>query len=209
MKAPSKNPHKKKPKAPKKKPTQKKEVVENADENTSSVEEPSSSESQKYKGLPYLIHQIECLCISPSERLLASKSHYYTFNVFQIVDDEGNAMEGVFQCDNCGRKWQVNDVDDYDFVAFNEEPVYSPKKIDKLLPPRLVMALNEFKCDPYIKAWCLWVLRNKKWGESICIQVRVPKKDQEILKFKLLTLYSETKYDIKELSGSTVAIFEE
>jgi hypothetical protein len=209
MKAPSRNPHKKKPQAPKKKPVIKDTKTQEepqTDDVIESVEE--SDDSVKYKGLPYIIHQIECLCIDPSERLLSSNSHYYLFNIFQLIDDEGAAMGGVFQCDNCGRKWQVNDVDDYDFVAINENPVYSPKNIDKLLPARLVLMLNEFKCESYVKAWCLWVLQNKKWGESICIQVRVPQKNQEILKFKLLTLHTPTKYDIKELSGSKVASFD-
>ena len=164
--------------------------------------EEINEEEVEYLGPPYVLHEIDCICENPQYQFMAHASPDYRFEIFQLVDDLGNPIEAVFQCDNCGRKWVAKDIGEYELLDNDASPSYEEREIDNKLPGELLKVFNEVEAGPAKKAWALWVLENAHWGDSLPIAIRDDHTDDDHLVYKQVTINGFGDYDIKDMTAS-------
>lgn len=162
-----------------------------------------------YMGQPYIIHEIECLCFDRVQRVLAHDSRPNKFKVFQPVDKTGNAVENIYACESCGRKWLVKDVDDYEPIKWDEKPYYTRKFLERNIPDEIVNLLKDLKCDLYVYAHIYFVLNNQIWGSRVPLAANKIKsaKNRDEIRFKILIIKGIGSFEIKEIPVSTIADF--
>ncbi len=168
-------------------------------------DEPSKTEEPlPYLGAKFIIHEVECICQNKYGAHLANSSPSSTFQVFQIVEPDGSAIPGIFSCDNCGRKWRVEDIDsDHELMDMDAPASYDLDGLKKRLHPVIVNALEQVHAPVSRYAWSYWAVTTQSWGASMAIGTREGEVDT--VRYRLLTISSASKVEISDLTAPTVA----
>lgn len=156
-----------------------------------------------YIGAPYVIHEVECICENPYTGALGPASPSFSFEVFQLVNEDGEMLPGVFKCDNCGRKWKVSEVGgDNDMMDMNAPLAYDKEGMKARLNPKISVALEMVQAPTSKYAWAFWVCAYKKWGSSIVIGKKPDDKNPEVIIARQLTIHAVDSIEVKDIKAS-------
>lgn len=169
------------------------------------IEEEIANAKLEYKGPPYVLHEIECLCISRVQKAMAGDAHGRRFDVFSLVDENGEIIPSTVQCEDCGRKWDVLSLDDYDMAQIDKMPTYTRKRLQRILPKDLVNACEEWKVSTALMAYMSWVIEEKKWGTQIIVNRKKYRREDISYDTRILIIEGPINFKIKEMQASNIA----
>jgi hypothetical protein len=121
------------------------------------------------KNIEGIKHQIECNCILP-QFMNSNPVVFHRFNVFSIIDENGNVVPSYAQCNNCDAIHKVIEI------GVSKQ---LPKESSNLLPnlieikqsiPENVRAIAEsYKVD--LPTWqeIQFIYENEKWGRKVIL----------------------------------------
>lgn len=234
MKAPSRRPSRKKKQEAPKEPVQEQVVEEQGPpeppkeevKEDSALEKPKAKKTRKprktkqqkieeeianakleYQGPPYILHEIECLCFSRTQRAMAHDAHGRRIEAFSLVDEDGELIPSVVQCEDCGRKWEINGLDDYDLSQMDRMPTYTRKRLQRVLPSDLVHLCNEWKVPTALMAQIQWIIEEEKWGTQILISKKKYRREDISFDARILIINGPINFKVKEIKASNVAEF--
>lgn len=115
-------------------------------------------------------HLIECHCVLPQYRKLENPI-FHKFVVFSLLDDEGNVIPKMSQCNNCGAVHKVVDICQSEIAAGKDETksVLTKNDISRSLPSQLVGLLEEYELDVADYEFSKFIIENEKWGSVIIL----------------------------------------
>ena len=122
-------------------------------------------------------HLIECHCVLPQYRKL-EKPIFHKFVVFSEVDDDGNVVPKMAQCNNCGAIHKVVDICVSEISPGRDESKSIVTKVDvaRSLPTQLVEVLNEYEMGVADFEHAKFIVDNEQWGALIVLS-REPEGD--------------------------------
>lgn len=140
-------------------------------------------------------HLIECHCVLPQYRKLTNPV-FHKFTVFSVLDDEGNVLPKMSQCNNCGAIHKVVDICVSEMVPGKDEAksVITKNDIARSLPKQLVDVLQEYQLEVADYEYSKFIIENERWGSIIVLS----KETEEDGGFagKTLTFVGPDKYRI-------------
>lgn len=224
MKAPSRRPSKKKPKPAEVEPEVKEETPEPEEKpdpkskpapkprkkrktKQQKIEEEIANAKLEYQGPPYILHEVECLCFSRVQKALAHDAHGRRFDVFSLVDDDGELVSSVVQCEDCGRKWEILGIDDYDLSQMDRMPTYTRKRLQRVLPSDLVHLCDELKVSTALMAYISWIIQEQKWGTQVLLSNKKYRREDITFDSRILIIKGPLNFKIEEIKTSDVAEF--
>lgn len=164
---------------------------------------PVEKEKVPYIGAPYVIHEVDCICDNPYTGALGPASPSFSFEVFQLVNEDGEILPGVFKCDNCGRKWRVNEVGgDHEMMDMNAPLSYDKEGMKSRLNPKISLALETVQAPTSKYAWAFWVCAYKKWGSSLVIGMKPDDKNPDTIIARQLTINAVDSVEVKDIKAS-------
>ena len=115
-------------------------------------------------------HLIECNCVLPQYRKSA-KPIFHKFVVFSIVDDGGDVISKLVQCENCGTLHKVHDICKSEIVPGKDESksVITKKDISTSLPKQIFDLLEEYQLGISDYEAAKFYLENELWGSIIVL----------------------------------------
>ncbi len=223
MKAPSKRPSRK----PKKKAEVEPEVQEETPEpepkakptpkpapkrkkrktKKEKIEEEIANAKLEYQGPPYVLHEVECLCFSRVQKAMAHDAHGRRFDVFSLVDDDGELVNSIVQCEDCGRKWEILGLDDYDLAQMDRMPTYTKKRLQRVLPSDIVHLCDEWKVPTAMMAYISWIIQEEKWGTQVVLSNKKYRREDIAFESRILIIKGPLNFKIEEIQTSNVAEF--
>lgn len=207
MKAPSRRPSK----SNKEEVSVAKESINLIEKNEKSDVAESASETEvlkiQYEGPPYILHEIECLCLSRVQSAMAHDGHGRRFDVFSLIDKEGEIIPSVVQCEDCGRKWEINGLDNYDLAQIDRMPTYTRKRLQRVLPSDLVHLCEEWKVSTAVIAHIQWIMEEKQWGTHILLSKKKYRREDTSFDTRILVINGPINFKINEIKASDVAEF--
>lgn len=163
-------------------------------------------QSSVYLGVPYIIHEIECLCVSSVQRGMAHDGHGRIIEVFSLVSkDDGKIIPSIVQCEHCGRKWKVENINDYDLMTSDAIASYTKKRLQNLIPNEISHVCEELKVSTAIMAYIFWIFENKQWGSSVILSNKKFRREDEAFSSKILIINGPTNFSITEIKSSNIA----
>lgn len=142
----------------------------------------------------YVKHEIKCKCILQQHRAL-SNPPIYSFVVLSILDNNGNIIEKLVACENCGRAHKVTDYFKSEIVMLDSTRFITKDDVGKLLPEKVLSILNDFECLLYQYEEAKIILDNLLWGKFIILS---RDKNNDTMKYegKLLRFVGYNNYSI-------------
>lgn len=171
------------------------------------IEEEIANAKLEYKGPPYMLHEIECLCFSRTQRAMAHDAHGRRIDVFSVIDEEGEVVPSVIQCEDCGRKWEINGLDDYDLAQLDRMPTYTRKRLQRVLPSELVHLCDEWKVPTALMAQIQWIIEEEKWGTQILISKKKYRREDIAFETRILIINGPLNFKVREVKASNIAEF--
>ena len=115
-------------------------------------------------------HLIECHCVLPQYRKMANPI-FHKFVVFSTVDDEGNVVPKMSQCNNCGAVHKVVDICVSEIAPGKDETksVLTKNDLARSLPKQLVELLEEYELEVADYEYSKFIIENQKWGSMIIL----------------------------------------
>jgi len=114
-------------------------------------------------------HLINCNCILP--HLKGEKNPiFHSFPVFSTIGDDGEVIEKIAQCNNCGSIHKVVDICRSEILPKeNHSSVITEQDISLMIPTELSGILSAYQCD--ISSWehAHFIYSNSDWGQSIVL----------------------------------------
>lgn len=169
------------------------------------IEEEILNSKLKYEGPPFLLHEIECLCFSRIQQSLAHDAHGRRIDVFSLIDEDGAIIPSTIQCEDCGRKWIITDVDDYDLTTIESLPTYTRKRLQRVLPPDISHVCDEFKISTAMMAYIQWIFEEKKWGTQVLLSSRKYRREDISYETKILIINGPANFSIRDMKTSDIA----
>jgi hypothetical protein len=120
---------------------------------------------------------------------------FHKFIVFSIMDDKGDVIPKLAECNNCGVIHNIIDLCKSEIVH-NVEDAMSIVSVDDIIatiPDNVVSILDSHKCDISVWENVKFIYDNDLWGETVVIA-----KDQvnDSSQIKILTIKSESRVKI-------------
>ena len=96
---------------------------------------------------------------------------FHKFVVFSLVDDEGNVVPKMSQCNNCGAVHKVVDICISEIVPGKDETrsVVTKNDVARSLPKQLVEILEEYQLDVADYEMTKHIIENQLWGSLIIL----------------------------------------
>ena len=104
-------------------------------------------------------HLVECNCILPQYKDKLTPV-FHQFQVFSLIDENGNFVESNVQCDNCGIIHRVIEMCKSELLIGKEtsKAVETIKDVQHFLPKHVISILEDYHCEiadyQYIK-YCI------------------------------------------------------
>ena len=92
--------------------------------------------------------------------------------VFSIIDDSDTVLPKYAQCNNCGVVHKIYDICKSEILAGKDEirTLCTLEDISLTIPEDIRGVLDSYKVDLPIWEQVQFILKNKKWGESIILR---------------------------------------
>lgn len=115
-------------------------------------------------------HLVECHCVLPQYRKMVNPV-FHKFVVFSLIDDEGNVIPKMSQCNNCGAVHKVVDICVSEIVPGKDETrsVVTKNDIARSLSKQLVEILEEYQLDVADYEMAKHIVENQLWGSIIIL----------------------------------------
>jgi len=115
-------------------------------------------------------HLIECHCVLPQYRKMANPI-FHKFVVFSVLDEEGNVLPKMAQCNNCGAIHKVVDICVSEIAPGKDEArsVVTKNDVSHSLPQQLVGLLEEYQVEVADYEMAKFIVENKRWGSVIVL----------------------------------------
>jgi hypothetical protein len=115
-------------------------------------------------------HLIECHCVLPQFRKMENPV-FHKFVVFSELDDEGNVVPKLSQCNNCGAIHKVVDICISEIAPGKDETrsVLTKNDVARSLPKQLVELLEEYQLEVADYEFAKFIIENQKWGSLIVL----------------------------------------
>lgn len=115
-------------------------------------------------------HLIECHCVLPQFRQL-EKPIFHKFVVFSTLDDEGNVLPKMAQCNNCSAVHKIVDICKSEIAIGKDETrsVLTKSDISRSLPKSLVDLFEEHELGVADYEFAKFIIENEKWGSVIIL----------------------------------------
>jgi hypothetical protein len=139
-------------------------------------------------------HLIQCRCILRQFKN-REKPPFHKFVVFSVIDDTGNVIPKIAQCNNCGVIHKVFDITLSEIVGKeNSTALISIDDLKASLPQNLVVVLEKNNAD--LPTWeaVQFVYENKKWGEFVVIASEA---DEDARQGKYVRILGENLFKVE------------
>ena len=144
-------------------------------------------------------HLIECHCtLKIYEARDDIQDHlFHKFPVYSQIDEKGNILEKIAQCNNCNTKHRVYDYCKSELVHSEKEELYSSLDIEDIkiqLPDKISNLLTKYEVD--IATWehVLDIFDKEVWGSQVVVSRELIEQKYHV---KVLSFESENKIKIK------------
>ena len=113
---------------------------------------------------------IDCHCVLPQYRKMENPI-FHKFVVFSALDEEGNVMPKMAQCNNCGAIHKVVDICVSEIAPGKDEArsVITKNDVARSLPKQLVELLEEYQLEIADYEYAKFIIENQKWGSLIVL----------------------------------------
>jgi hypothetical protein len=146
-------------------------------------------------------HLVNCTCFLPHLKG-GGDTVFHSFVVFSQINDEGEVLEKLAQCNNCGVVHRVFDVCKSEITKKeNHGAVITEKDIALSLPSDLSGILASYSCD--IATWeqVHFIFSNGMWGERAIL---TREEEKGTWSGKMLTVAGPTQFKIEPYGFSEV-----
>lgn len=115
-------------------------------------------------------HLIECHCVLPQYRKMENPI-FHKFVVFSELDEEGNVLPKMAQCNNCGAIHKVVDICISEIAPGKDEArsVLTKNDVSRSLPKQLVELLEEYQLEIADYEYAKFIIENQKWDSLIVL----------------------------------------
>ena len=115
-------------------------------------------------------HLVECHCVLPQYRKLENPI-FHKFVVFSVLDEEGNVIPKMSQCNNCGAVHKVVDICKSEIVPGKDETksVLTKNDIARSLPQQISEMFEEYQLGVADYEFAKFIIDNEKWGSLIVL----------------------------------------
>ena len=139
-------------------------------------------------------HIIECHCVLPQYRK-SDNPIFHKFVVFSVVDDDGNVVQSLARCENCGAVHKVVDICKSEIMPSKEDSrnVLTKKDISSSLPAQLIQLFDEYSLPTADYEAAKFYIENEKWGSTIILN---REREEEGYAGKMVTFISKDKFKI-------------
>ena len=119
-------------------------------------------------------HLIECHCVLPQYRKLENPI-FHKFVVFSVLDEEGNVIPKMSQCNNCSAVHKVVDICTSEIAPGKDETrsVMTKNDVARSLPKQLVELLEEYQLEVADYEFAKFIIDNQKWGSLIVLSKEI------------------------------------
>lgn len=115
-------------------------------------------------------HLIECHCVLPQYRKMENPV-FHKFVAFSVLDEDGNVLPKMAQCNNCGAIHKVVDICVSEIAPGKDEAksVLTKSDISRSLPEQLAGLLEEYQLDVADYEYAKFIIENERWGSMIIL----------------------------------------
>lgn len=115
-------------------------------------------------------HLVDCHCVLPQYRKLENPV-FHKFVVFSVLDDEGNVIPKMSQCNNCGAVHKILDICKSEIFSGKDETrsVLTKSDISKSIPKHVVELFEEYQLEVADYEFAKFIIENEKWGTLIVL----------------------------------------
>ena len=115
-------------------------------------------------------HLVECHCVLPQYRKMENPI-FHKFVVFSVLDEEGNVIPKMSQCNNCGAVHKVVDICKSEIAPGKDETksVLTKNDIARSLPQQISEMFEEYQLGVADYEFAKFIIENEKWGSLIVL----------------------------------------
>jgi hypothetical protein len=96
---------------------------------------------------------------------------FHKFVAFSVLDEDGNVLPKMAQCNNCGAIHKVVDICVSEIAPGKDEAksVLTKSDISRSLPEQLAGLLEEYQLDVADYEYAKFIIENERWGSMIIL----------------------------------------
>lgn len=115
-------------------------------------------------------HLIECHCVLPQYRKMANPI-FHKFVVFSVLDEEGNVIPKLSQCNNCGAVHKVVDICKSEIMPGKDESrsIITKSDLSHSLPKQIIQLFEEHELETADYEYAKFIIENSLWGSVIIL----------------------------------------